>query len=191
MLLNPESHFALASKLRTSGGASLGDVFSFCSSLYFRGKLTYAEYFGRPPVGLAKSYVITSSNGLVPSNLRVTATTLERFSGVAIDATEDRYRSPLLKSARELECELTAGTSVILLGSVATAKYVEPLLECFADRLLFPEDFVGRGDMSRGGLLLRAVRAGRELKYQQLSTATQRTGRRPPRLGPTSSSPYQ
>ena len=127
---------------------------------------------------------ITSSNGLVPSNVRVTATTVERFAGVTIDAAEERYRSPLVQSARDLEPRLGAATRVILLGSVATEKYVDPLMECFSDRLLFPSDFVGRGDMSRGGLLLRAVKEGRELAYQQLSAVTMRTGKRPPKLGP-------
>ncbi len=51
----------------------------------------------------------------------------------------------------------------MLLGSVATGKYVDPLTEALGDRLRFPGDFVGRGDMSRGGLLLRCVREGREL----------------------------
>ena len=53
----------------------------------------------------------------------------------------------------------------------------------FGERLRFPADFVGRGDMSRGGLLLRAVRAGVELEYTPVATAVVR-GRRPPRLEP-------
>ena len=47
-------------------------------------------------------------------------------------------------------------TQFVLLGSVATDKYVGPLLDVFGDRLYFPATFAGRGDMSRGGLLLRA-----------------------------------
>jgi hypothetical protein len=167
-----------------SAGVSIGDVFSFCSSLYFRGKLTYAEQFGRPSQGIEKAYVITSSNGLVPSHLRITATTMDRFAGIPIDVSEERYRSPLMQSANELLQRLEPSTQVILLGSVATGKYVEPLIECFGERLLFPYDFIGRGDMSRGGLLLRAAAARRELEYQQLSAVSLRTGKRPPKLGP-------
>jgi len=162
----------------------MGEVFSFCSSLYFRGKATYAERFAMPPKGIEKSYIITSSNGLIPSDFKITAITIERFSSVAIDPAEDRYRVPLLESASELDRKLSAATQVVFLGSVATQKYVEPLLECFGDRLVFPPDFIGRGDMSRGGLLLRAVAANRELEYRQLSTTFLRKGSRPPKLGP-------
>ena len=70
---------------------------------------------------------------------------------------------------------------VVLLGSIATSKYVEPLLEVFGDRLLFPAEFVGRGDMSRGGLMLRSARAGAELTYVPVAGATRR-GPRPARL---------
>jgi hypothetical protein len=51
----------------------------------------------------------------------------------------------------------------------------------FGDRLLFPEEFAGRGDMSRGGLMLRCATAGQELSYQRLGRLT-RHGKRPPRL---------
>ena len=69
----------------------------------------------------------------------------------------------------------------MLLGSIATGKYVDPLLEVFRDRLVFPETFVGRGDMSRGGVLLRAARSGEELSYRPIAGAI-RHGKRPPKL---------
>ncbi len=69
----------------------------------------------------------------------------------------------------------------VLLGSVASAKYTAPLLEVFGERLLFPVDFVGRGDMSRGGLMLRHARSGIELPYVPVRGA-QLHGTRPPRL---------
>ena len=72
-------------------------------------------------------------------------------------------------------------TRFVLLGSIASDKYVEPLLQVFGERLLFPADFVGRGDMSRGGLLLRAAREGSELAYTPVLGATRR-GSRPARL---------
>ena len=72
---------------------------------------------------------------------------------------------------------------MVLLGSIASAKYVDILLEVFGDRLLFPVEFVGRGDMSRGGLLLRSVRAGEQLTYVPVRGAV-RHGPRPPKLPP-------
>ncbi|MGI8906527.1 MAG: hypothetical protein ACR2IE_08565 [Candidatus Sumerlaeaceae bacterium] len=72
---------------------------------------------------------------------------------------------------------------IVLLGSIATAKYVDILLEIAHDRVLFPSDFVGRGDLSRGGLCLRAAADGMELSYSPVLGAT-RTGKRPPILEP-------
>ncbi|HUF36264.1 MAG TPA: hypothetical protein VMN37_09950 [Gemmatimonadales bacterium] len=70
----------------------------------------------------------------------------------------------------------------MLLGSVATGKYVDVLLDVVGERLLFPTDFVGRGDMSRGALLLRAARERTELAYEPVATAVRR-GRRPGKAG--------
>jgi hypothetical protein len=64
----------------------------------------------------------------------------------------------------------------VLLGSVATGKYVDVLLEVVGERLLFPTAFIGRGDMSRGALLLRAARDGRELAYEAAALALRRLG---------------
>jgi hypothetical protein len=91
------------------------------------------------------------------------------------------YLEPLRASAWVLRESLAAGDEVVLLGSIATPKYVDPLLEILDERLLFPADFVGRGDMSRGGLMLRAVEQERELAYLPVSGAIRR-GPRPPRL---------
>ena len=55
---------------------------------------------------------------------------------------------------------------LVLLGSVATGKYVDVLVDALGDRIRFPTEFIGRGDMSRGALLLRAARDGRELAYE-------------------------
>ena len=70
---------------------------------------------------------------------------------------------------------------MVLLGSIATGKYADALLEVFGERLLFPSDFVGRGDMSRGGLMLRRVQDGQELPYIPVNGAVRR-GKRPPKL---------
>ena len=89
--------------------------------------------------------------------------------------------APLRRSAEQLASTIGPKTRVILLGSIATGKYADILTGVFEDRLLFPTDFVGRGDMSRGGLLLRHVREGKELDYQPVIGAIRR-GKRPPKL---------
>src|SRR5690606_12169773 len=64
LLLREAADFPLARRLR-SDGAPLGEVFSFLSGLYFRGKLTYATRFARPPQGVRGVHVITTSSGLL------------------------------------------------------------------------------------------------------------------------------
>ena len=87
-----------------------------------------------------------------------------------VDVRKRNYRKPLERDARELAAKLDDDSQVILLGSVASGKYVDILLPIFGDRLKFPAAFAGLGDMSRGGLLLRAARAHRELEYVSLAT---------------------
>jgi hypothetical protein len=89
----------------------------------------------------------------------------------------------MVASTQALESALPGDAELVLLGSIASPKYVDVLLGVFGDRLLFPREFVGRGDMSRGGLMLRAVQAGEELDYARVAGAV-RTGRRPPKLTP-------
>jgi hypothetical protein len=180
MVLNDAAKFDLAVRLK-SEGAPLGEIYSFVSGLYFRGKLTYAQRFAAPPPGVAGSLVITSCLGLVPPEQKLTASELRAMSGVPIDAAEARYREPLERHARSIGEQAGAECEVVLLGSVATVKYLEPLSAVFGDRLLFPAEFAGRGDMSRGGLMLRAAKAGEELTYIPVGTAT-RHGQKPPRL---------
>jgi hypothetical protein len=184
MLMRPEAQFDLAKRARSVDGAPLGEVFSFLSGLYFRGKLTYARRFGIASRGLEACYVITSNAGLVSPDLPVTIETLARFAAVPIDPADERYAQPLRDSAIRIQQAMTSRSEVILLGSIATSKYLEPLLTCFGDRLMFPTTFVGRGDMSRGGLLLRAVASETELQYQSIETASQLRGSRPAKLIP-------
>jgi hypothetical protein len=158
------------------GGAPLGEVFTFMSSLYFRGKLAYANRFGR-------ALVIAPGRGLVAADLPIRVADLEAMAGVPVDAEEPRYREPLVRDAAALARDLEPGSAVVLLGSVATEKYVGPLTEVFGGRLHFPAEFVGRGDMSRGGLMLRCARSGTPLAYAPVRGAV-RHGSRPPRLGP-------
>jgi hypothetical protein len=182
LVLSPGAHFALAHAVQ-GPGAPLGEVFQFASGLYFRGKLAYALAFGRPPPGLSGALVMAPGAGLVPAETPVRADHLRAFAAVPVDAREPRFREPLQRAAAILLAALGPEGDAVLLGSVAAAKYVDPLLEVLGDRLLFPAEFVGRGDMSRGGLLLRAVRAGVELSYLPLAGAV-RHGARPPRLPP-------
>jgi hypothetical protein len=51
---------------------------------------------------------------------------------------------------------------------------VDVLLDVVGERLLFPTEFVGRGDMSRGALLLRSAGEGRELAYETVAGALAR-----------------
>lgn len=182
LVLSPRARFALAHAVQ-AGGAPLGEVFAFASGLYFRGKLAYARAFGRAPAGLPAAWVIAPGAGLVAAEQVVRAEHLRAFAAVPVDAREPRFRAPLVAGARALDATLGPAAEWVLLGSVASRKYVEPLLEVLGRRLLFPLDFVGRGDMSRGGLLLRAVKAGAELRYGVVEGAVVH-GPRPPRLGP-------
>jgi hypothetical protein len=188
MVLSERAQFDLALRLRSDAGVALGEVFAFVSGLYFKGKLTYALRFASPPepgsaVAGSGALVITPTAGLRPAETRVTADALRTFAGVDIAANDPRYRKPLVASARALAEEIGEACDVVLLGSIASAKYVDVLTEVFGDRLRFPIDFVGRGDMSRGGLLLRCARSGEELPYVPVTGAI-RHGPRPPKLAP-------
>jgi hypothetical protein len=176
LLFSPRASFDLARRLRGVEGAALGEIFSFLSGLYFRGKLAYAQRFGVP-------LVITPNSGLRPPDDRVTLTALRASARVDIRASNPRYRLPLLASARVVADTVGPDAPVTLLGSIASDKYVDALLDVFGERLTFPAAFVGRGDMSRGGLLLRCVREGVELDYVAVAGAVRR-GPRPPRLTP-------
>jgi hypothetical protein len=164
-------------RLREPEGAPIGEVFAFLSGLYFRGKLAYAGAFGPQ-----SSYVITTDRGLVHPHTRVTRRDLEAFAGVDLAEAGDQFLIPLTRDAERIARD-TPNERVVLLGSIATKKYVDPLLRVFGERLVFPGDFVGRGDMSRGGLLLRRVADKAELDYTPVATAV-RHGKRPPKLLP-------
>jgi hypothetical protein len=183
LVFNPAATFPLAQRLRQRGGAPLGDVFTFLSGLYFRGKLAYARAFQSPPEGVPGILVITTNDGLRSPEHRVSLATLRRYGRGNIDEDDARYRRPLLRDAGLVDSAAGPGCEVVLLGSVASGKYVDVLLGVFGSRLLFPATFVGRGDMSRGGLMLRCVDAGRELDYIPVTGAV-RHGPRPPKLEP-------
>jgi hypothetical protein len=182
MLLNPAARFELAHRLQRDS-VPIGEVFAFVSGLYFRGKLAYAERFASGPGGTPGALVITAGRGLLPVDTPISAGDFRDIASVPIDLAESRYLVPFQRDARQLAAAIPPTVPVVLLGSIATAKYVSPLVEVFGPRVLFPADFVGRGDMSRGGLLLRCASAGEELSYVPVSLAVRR-GSRPPRLPP-------
>lgn len=180
MIMSENARFILARRLRNDG-LPIGELFSFISGLYFRGKLAYAQAFASPPASLPGVFVITAGRGLVPPDTLVTHDQLLEIASVPIEETDPRYRHPLERDAQELLRKAGKKCEVVLLGSIATAKYVEPLLKIFDQRLLFPTAFVGRGDMSRGGLMLRSAREAVELSYEPVCSAI-RHGPRPPKL---------
>ncbi len=163
-VMSPRARFPLAVRLR-DGGAPLGEVMSFMSALYFRGKLAYARAFASPAEAV---FVITPNAGLLLADRPVTLADLRRFARGDVDAIRPGYRRPLVASAEALAGLLPGDAQVVLLGSIATDKYVGPLTPILGDRLVFPPAFVGVGDMRRGALLLRAARTGVELDYAPL-----------------------
>jgi len=180
-LLRPDATSPLALRLR-AGTLTLGEAFSFLSGLYFRGKLTYARAFADAEVPDRGSYVITPTRGLQAPDTVVSLELLQDFAATDIAAGDRRYREPLERDVRALAARLPSAFRVVLLGSIATNKYVDVLAPALGDRLYYPSSFVGRGDMSRGGLLLRSAASGLELDYVRLDTDAPRRGQRPPRL---------
>ncbi len=185
LLFNPVTAFPVAHALRTREGCAIGEVFRFVSGLYFRGKLAYANAFARPPAHAEwmrrGTLVITQNRGLVPAETRVCLEHLEAFASTNIHTSEMAFRRPFERDARLVADAIGDGGEAVLLGSIASAKYVDALVSVLGDRLLFPKEFVGRGDMSRGGLLLRCVDAKQELEYIRVKGAI-RHGVRPPKL---------
>jgi hypothetical protein len=182
VVLRDAAAFPVARRLREPGGAPLGEVFSFLSGLYFRGKMAYVGRFSSPPPGLPGALVITPTRGLVTPDSRIDVELLREFAAGAVELDNPGYRNPLELHARALAAAC-GDTRVVLLGSIASGKYVDILTDIFGARLVFPADFVGRGDMSRGGLMLRAAESGEELEYVPVIGA-RRHGARPPKLEP-------
>ena len=183
MILRDQAQFPLARKLRAKSGAPIADVFTFLSGLYFRGKIAYANAFAHPARGMPGALVITPTRGLIDARRRICLDDLREFAEVDIHEQDPRYRMPIERDACLLATKLPVSSEVVLLGSIATGKYVDVLLANFGERLRFPADFVGRGDMSRGGLMLRCAADRRELSYIPVAGAVV-NGKRPPKLTP-------
>jgi hypothetical protein len=180
MVLRSEAKFDIACRLRRNG-ISIGELFSFLSGLYFRGKMSYAKAFGTASSGIPAAFVITPNRGLLPIDTIMTLSDFKASARVNIDPENLAYIRPFARDARRLAKLLGTDGQVIFLGSISTNKYTDVLLRAFGQQLLFPTDFVGRGDMSRGGLLLRCVSAREELEYEPVLGAI-RHGKRPPKL---------
>ena len=175
LLLNPRAPFPLARQFQNEG-LTLGEVFTFASGLYFRGKLIYARRFAESAAGDVVR-VISSNAGLLDPSLVIGPRQLIAFGTTDIDVTDPKYHKPLRRDAQTLARQMGNTGTAILLGSIATPKYRDVLLKVFGQRLVFPGEFVGRGDMSRGALLLRAAKAGEELSYTSVLGAVL-TGKR-------------
>ena len=170
-VLKKNSRSDLAIRLRSSGVA-LGEVFTCLSALYFRGKLAYAQAYAAPPPGCPGILIITPTAGLVPHDVLIRLPRLRGFGRVPIHLKNRLYCSSLRRSARRLAVDIGPNCELILLGSVGTGKYLDILAPIFGGRLRIPAEFVGLGDMSRGGLLLRCVRENRQLNYIDAASVT-------------------
>jgi hypothetical protein len=171
MIMSERAQFHLARRLRSPDLPTLGEVFTFLSGLYFRGKMAYASAFAQPLGRSSGILVITPNRGLLSAELPIGVADLRAFAEVDIHQDDPRYREPLERDARKLAKRLGSTTEVVLLGSIATGKYVDVLLENFGARLLFPAD------------LLRSATDRAELNYIPVAGAV-RKGKRPPKLEP-------
>ena len=182
--LKPDSVLPIAQQLR-AGTLELGAAFAFFSGLYFRGKLAYSLKFGSAAFeDLEPALVITPTRGLMAPHERVNPELIREFATVDVALDDLRYRGPLERDVKLLARSLAEDAKVVLLGSVASGKYVDLLLPLLGRRLCYPTAFIGRGDMSRGGLLLRCVDEGNELDYEVLVNGVRPRGPRPPKLDP-------
>jgi hypothetical protein len=169
LLRKKEDTFELARRL-SNGEAQLGEIFSFMSALYFRGKLAYARTFANPPAGFPGVLIITPSHGLLRHDAVVNRSDIETMASVPIVHTNSAYREPLQRDASALRKKLGSETAIVFLGSIATPKYLDPLQRIFGGQLLMPQKFLSLGNMCRGGLLLRCSRMGAELDYIPANT---------------------
>lgn len=177
-LASPRAKFEAAVRYRSEEGVPIADAFAFMSALYFRGKIAYARRFAQPSPRVPGDgiFVITSGYGLVPPDWRLTPERMKRMQKIDVDLSAHSYTRPLRDHAELLARALEPEAEVVLLGSVATGKYVDVLRPILREHLRFPSLFAGLGDMARGGLMLRAVRANKELEYTTLDAPRHRTG---------------
>src|SRR5512140_1075847 len=175
-LMSPRANFAAAVQYRSPEGVPIADAFAFMSALYFRGKIAYARQFARGTDGTGGIFVITAGFGLVPPEWCITSDRMKRLRATDIDVTKRNYTKPLREHAAAIARALAheSDAEIVLLGSVASGKYIDVLWPIFEHKLRFPAAFAGLGDMARGGLMLRAARANREFEYTTLDAPRHR-----------------
>ena len=150
MIMSDRAQFDLARQLRTDEGATIAEVFTFLSGLYFRGKLSYALAFAAPSTRVAEAYVITPGAGLVPSDSLVTLDWLHEMSAIDVDPKDARYRDPLDRDSRILRQSAGVGCEVILLGSIATPKYVGQPVHSDSNLTARAQGGLGKDDRKKG-----------------------------------------
>ena len=126
MLLNPGANFELAAKLR-AGAATLGEVYSFISGLYFRGKVAYSDAFGSAPQDLPPAVVIVQGLGLLPLQTLMTAEKLTAAGAVSIERDHIAYRTALLRDAKAVKSASGASCQFVLLGMTAQYDLISAL----------------------------------------------------------------
>lgn len=154
-----------------AGELAIDEAFAYISALYFRGKVAYAREFGSGRGEVSGAQIIVPGFGLVPFGWVLDAERMKKLRRTSVDAATPAYRKPLERSVRALASELRGDDRVVLLGSLATGKYLDVLVPLLGERLMYPALFAGTGDMRRGALMLRAAAARAELAYEPVVAA--------------------
>lgn len=163
LLTSAQARFPAAARYR-QGGLTIGEAFAWISSLYFRAKLHYARRFGSLATGSAV-LVIAPGFGLVPEDWPLSSDRWRRLRRVPVDPRRPAFRRPLATACDELRQRLSADDRIVFLGGLSAERYLSVLGPALGPHLLIPRDFVSRGQMQRGSLLLRAIRDDEELVY--------------------------
>jgi hypothetical protein len=162
-LTSLDARFAVAQSYR-DGTLSIGEAFSWISALYFRAKLRYARHFGARHGG-GPAQVIAPGFGLVAEDWLLSGERFTRLCQVPVDTQDRRFRQPLEAACAGLARSLDRDDRIVFLGGLAGDRYLAVLAPALGPRLFVPIDFVGRGQMQRGSLLLQAIAENRELAY--------------------------
>jgi hypothetical protein len=93
MLTREQADFDVARRLR-EGVATIGEVYSFISGLYFRGKMMYAEAFRAAPAGVPAVLVMVPGAGLVPPETIIDAGQLRAIAGISVAEDNPEFRDP-------------------------------------------------------------------------------------------------
>src|SRR3989442_11924814 len=133
LVMRREARFDLGRRVRDPGGAPLGEVMTFMSGLYFRGKLAYARAFAAPPdpacpVTRDGVLVIAPGAGLKPAAAAVSLRELTAFARVDVAADNPRYRRPLLAAPRTVAPRIGDDCGLGPLRSTASDRVVQPLV---------------------------------------------------------------